>query len=305
MKRQLTYIFLLFTAITLAQNITSEEVLIKNDSIELPGTLTYTTTQSPLVIWVHGSGNVDRNGNQGDLIKGNYIKQFRGALNNENISFFSYDKRTATAKNFKFLKGILYEDLVNDVKKVVAHFKNDTRFNQIILIGHSQGSLTAMLALEDIAKYISIAGPGNTIDKTMIAQISKQNSALGEIAKAHFKELSETGKIAQVNPFLASIFSKQNLPFIASWAKYNPVNEIKKVTIPTLLINGTKDIQVKTEDAKLLHQAKPNASLVIINNMNHVLKHIEKDADNMKSYYSPDYALSKELITTIVGFIKK
>jgi len=44
---------------------------------------------------------------------------------------------------------------------------------------------------------------------------------------------------------------------------------------------------------------------VLIENMNHVLKHIEKDADNMNSYYSADFSLSEKLITTVVAFIKK
>ena len=39
--------------------------------------------------------------------------------------------------------------------------------------------------------------------------------------------------------------------------------------------------------------------------MNHVLKNIEKDSDNMNSYYSAEFKLSTELITTIVDFLKK
>ncbi len=39
--------------------------------------------------------------------------------------------------------------------------------------------------------------------------------------------------------------------------------------------------------------------------MNHVLKYIQKDEDNLSSYYSPDYKISIELIETITEFIKK
>ena len=45
--------------------------------------------------------------------------------------------------------------------------------------------------------------------------------------------------------------------------------------------------------------------MVIIENMNHVLKNIKVDADNMKSYTTPDFPISTELITTVVAFIKK
>ena len=300
MKFKFIYITLLISSVCFGQNIASEGILIKNDSIELPGTLSFTKTKTPLIIWVHGSGGVNRDGNQPQ-----YIKQFRDEINKENIAFFSYDKRTANLKNVAALKkGVIIKDFISDIEKIVNHFKNDNRFSEIILAGHSQGSLIAMMALQNVDKYISIAGAGETIDKTLIRQVTAQNIEFGKLTEKYFKELKETGEIKDVNPNLISLFAKPNQPFFASWIALNPIEEIKKVNIPTLIINGTKDIQVKIEDAKALHKAKPNAKLVIIENMNHVLKNIEKDEDNMNSYYSADYKLSKELITTIVAFLK-
>ncbi len=307
MKTKFLYLFLFVWSFTNGQSkVISEEILIKNDSIELPGTLTFTDTKTPLVIWVHGSGNVDRNGNQAGVnIKANYIKQFRDEVNKENIAFFSFDKRTATKRNIAFSKDITFDAFIEDLNIVINHFKNDNRFSKIILVGHSQGSLIAMLASKNAAKYISIAGPSTSIDKTIIQQITAQSPEFGKIAEAHFKELVETGDIKQVNPLLVSVFAKQNFAFLISWAKYNPSEEIKKLKIPVLIINGTKDLQVKIEDANALHKANPTSELVIIENMNHVLKNIEKDADNMSSYYSPDFEILKKVVTTIVAFIKK
>ena len=74
--------------------------------------------------------------------------------------------------------------------------------------------------------------------------------------------------------------------------------------MPILILNGTKDLQVTVEDANNLHNAQPNSELVIIENMNHVLKTIEKDEDNLTSYSSPDFPLSSELISAIENFIK-
>ncbi len=54
--------------------------------------------------------------------------------------------------------------------------------------------------------------------------------------------------------------------------KYDPANEIAKLKIPTLIIQGTTDLQVSVDDAKLLLDAKPASKLVIIENMNHFLK---------------------------------
>lgn len=289
-----------------SQEVTEKNLLIKNDSIELPGTLTYTKNSKNLVIWVHGSGNVDRNGNQvGANVKANYIKQFRDEINKNEIAFYSYDKRTANPKNAAFLEGVLLDDFVNDVKKVIAHFKKENTFSKITLIGHSQGSLIAMLASEKVTKYISLAGPGESIDKSITKQVTAQSAELGKTTEDHFKELKDTGDVKEVNPFLVSIFAKQNLPFIRNWMSYNPLEEIEKVKIPVLIINGTRDLQVKVTDANALKAAKKNAQLVIIENMNHVIKVIEKEEDNLKSYFSPDFKVSSELVKVITKFVNE
>ncbi|MGB0879006.1 MAG: alpha/beta hydrolase family protein [Polaribacter sp.] len=299
----LLLVFLLFfgrITISYAQ-IKTEEILINNQTIQLPGTLTYTQKKSPLIIWIHGSGGVDRNGN-----RPKYIQQFRDAINTKNIAFFSYDKRTANPKNVAFLKdGIYISDFVFDAQEVVNHFKNDKRFTKIILVGHSQGSLTAMMALKNVDTYISIAGAGETIDKILVRQVTAQSKELGKLTESYLKELKETGEIKGVDPRLLSLFAKPNQPFITSWVALNPVEEIKKVKIPTLIINGDKDLQVQISDAENLKKVKPDAELVIIKNMNHVLKDIQKDEDNLKSYYSPEYTISSELIVTILNFINK
>jgi pimeloyl-ACP methyl ester carboxylesterase len=302
MIRILTYlsISIFSIAVSLAQ-VKSEEININNMAIQLPGTLTFSSDKQPLIIWIHGSGGVNRDGNQPQ-----YINQFRKEINKNNIAFFSYDKRTANPKNVTFLQedGVLIADFVSDVKEVVNYFKNDSRFTEIILAGHSQGSLIAMLALNNVDKYISIAGAGETIDKTLVRQVTTQSAEFGKLTENYLKELKETGEIKQVDPNLMSLFAPQNQPFLASWIALNPLEEIKKVTIPALIINGNKDLQVQVLDAENLKKAKPDAQLVIIKNMNHVLKNIENDADNMKSYMSADFPISKQLIQTIVEFVK-
>ena len=293
--------FILFEISNGFSQITTQEITIQNQAIQLPGTLSYPAENSPLIIWVHGSGGVDRYGNQPQ-----YIQQFRTAVNKEKIAFFSYDKRTANPNNRAFLKeGVFFNDFILDVKEVVNHFKNDTRFNSITLVGHSQGSLTAMMALKNVDNYISIAGAGETIDKILIKQLRAQSLEYANIAKAHFKELKETGSIKEVNPNLMAIFAKPNQEFWSSWIAVDPIKALKNITIPTLIINGDKDIQVGVENASKLKAVKPNASYAIIQNMNHILKDIQKEADNIKSYNSPEFPVSKQLIETIVSFVKK
>ena len=292
-------------AVSLAQ-VKTEEVLLKNGEIELPGTLTFTQEKSPLIIWVHGSGNVDRNGNQQPMIKANYIKQFRDSINKKGIAFYSYDKRTSNLKNKEsLLKGVQFIDYASDVEKVITHFKNDKRFSKIILLGHSQGSLVAMLSAKNVHQFISVAGAGMSADKVIIKQIQEKAPFLDSITQAHFKELAKTGKIKVVNPMLLSIFAKQNQSFINSWIQYDPSIEIKKLTIPILIINGDNDLQVKVSDAEILHTSNTNSKLVIIKKMNHVLKEVNSMTENQSSYLKAGFPLSQKLVETIVNFVNQ
>lgn len=303
-------VWLAFMTLNAQSEIISEDMVLMNDSIKLPGTLTYTKSlhSQPLVIFIQGSGNPDRNGNQIALgVKANYIKMLRDSLNRNNIAFYSYDKRNVTASNIALMmkKKFVFEDLVTDAQKAISNFANDNRFSSITIIGHSQGSLVGMLSVNDhVDKYISLAGLGEPVDKAIVQQISNQSEELGATTKSHFKELKETGNVEEPNPMLLSIFAKQNLEFLKSYMNFNPENEIKKLDIPTLIINGTKDIQVSIDDAKRLHNANSNSQLELIDNMNHVLKIIEDDNDNLASYSDPKFRLSQNLVKTISDFIK-
>ena len=192
--KKLLLIFIFLPIFIFGQEIISEEVDLKNGEISLPGTLSYTKSKEkiPLVIFVHGSGNVDRNGNQLPMIKANYIAQLADSLNKKGIALYRYDKRTAVKENLDKLEGIRFEDFVADVQKAISNFSEDSRFNGIHLIGHSQGSLVAMLAANDEVKsYTSLAGPAEPISKTLVKQISAQNVELGEAAKAHLMSLKK------------------------------------------------------------------------------------------------------------------
>ena len=311
MKSIAYFLVYLITNSIIAQVVVSkEDIQIYNDSIVLPGTLKYTESKlpQPLVIFIQGSGDPDRNGNQPSYnVHADYINQLGDALSENEIAFYSYDKRNVSRENIKFLKEhYVFSDLAIDVSKVIDYFKDDSRFSSITLIGHSQGSLVGMLAInEHISKYVSLAGLGEPVDNAFVRQISNQNKELGEVARQHANELKETGDIKEINLYLVSLFGKGNHDFLIDYFKYDPSVEIKKIQIPTLIINGTKDSQVLVEDAKRLYEAQPNAEFKIVENMNHVLKDVIKEEDNMKSYNTPDYPLSETLVQILTEFIKR
>ncbi len=304
-----TYLFLLVPFWFFGQEIISEDYELYNDDIYLPGTLSYPKSDKaiPLAIFIHGSGNADRNGNQGNLANAEHIKQLADSLNANGLAFYRFDKRNATPSNIQkiVMETSTIHDLVKDVSVSINEFGKDARFSSIYLIGHSQGSLVGMLAVSDqVSGYVSLAGPGTTVDKSLIHQLKAQNPDLGRVAEEHVNELMETDTIKEVHFMLLSIFKPHNQKYLKNWMLLNPANEIQKLKIPVLIINGDSDSQVTVQDAQLLKQAKPEASLVIIKKMNHMLKTVENTTENTASYTNPNFPLSQELVGTLVEFIK-
>jgi hypothetical protein len=74
--------------------------------------------------------------------------------------------------------------------------------------------------------------------------------------------------------------------------------------MPVLIIQGNTDLQVRVKDAQLLKEALPDAKLVIIDQMNHVLKQSGIDSrSNTATYADPALPLKSELVKTIETFV--
>lgn len=298
---------LLFPIVLFAQDIKTEEIEVNS---LLKGTLFSTendTAKKPnLIILIAGSGPTNRNGNQIGM-QNNSLKYLAEAIAKDNNVAFSFDKRIITQmKAGKVDEGsLLFDDFINDVKDIIDYFKDQKKYNKIILAGHSEGSLIGMIAANGNADaFISIAGAGRTIDLIITDQVTNQAPFLRNEIEENFAQLKE-GKTFEVkNQMLASLFRESVQPYMISWIKYNPQEEIKKLTIPILIINGTKDIQIPESEAKLLHDANPKSELKIIEKMNHIFKEINEDSENLKSYSNPNLPIMEELSLSINNFIK-
>lgn len=260
-----------------------------------------------LVILIAGSGPTDRDGNQKGLAN-NSLKYVSEELAKNDIAVFSYDKRIiAQMKSGTVNEATLtFNDFITDATSVLLFFKNKKKYNKIVIAGHSEGSLIGMIAANEKADaFISLAGAGRTIDAVLVEQITKQAPFLKEETQKNLDILKRGKTFELKNPMLASIFRESIQPYMISWIQYNPQIEIAKLQMPVLIVNGTKDLQVAVSEAELLKKAKPEAELVLIENMNHICKVINgDDTENMKSYSNPDVPIATKLTSTITTFVK-
>jgi len=261
-----------------------------------------------LVIIIAGSGSPDRNGNQAGM-DNNSLRYLGERLAQNDIAAFSFDKRTIALMAAGTLseKDLSFENFIDDVKDIIAYFKAKKQYRHIIIAGHSEGSLIGMIAANGNADgFISLAGAGRTIDLILAEQIGKQAPYLKDEVEKDLAILKSGQTFKLENPALGSIFRESVQPYMISWIKYDPTQEIQKLKIPILIINGTKDMQVPVSDAELLKKAKPEAQLKIITNMNHLFKEIKTDdsAENQASYNNPNLPIVPEMVMVVNQFIK-
>jgi uncharacterized protein len=303
---------LLFSVICISQ-IRAEEVSITVNGCKLKGTLEIPKTNQPVdvVLIIAGSGPTDRDGNSTISGKSNTYKMLADLFLANGIASLRYDKRGIGASDKVNESGLLFDTYINDAVEWIKYLKNYKRFSTITVMGHSEGSLLGMIAAKrtDANKYISLCGAGKPIYTVLDEQVVTKNKLPEDMTKEFriiIDSLKQGYKVKNVRKEFMSLFRPGIQPYMISWFKYDPCNEISKLSIPVLIIGGTTDIQVEIEDAKMLSKANVNSKLAVIENMNHILKEVATNdrAINYQSYSKPELPLSAELSKKLIEFLK-
>ena len=285
-------------------------VVLHTSTGDLFGTLTLPAnfTTGPVALIIAGSGPTDRNGNN-PVMKNESLRMLAQALAVNAIASIRYDKRGIAESKaaMKSEASLRFEDYIKDAQDWIDLLKKDKRFNRVMVIGHSEGSLIGMVAAYKKADgYISIAGAGRSADKILKEQLKAQPQSVKDLSFPIIDSLVQGKTVSNVDPMLYSLFRPDVQPYIISWFRYDPQAEIKKLAMPVLVVQGTSDIQVSTQDAELLAKANPHAQLVLIDGMNHIFKNVEGDrAANIATYNNPSLPINDKLVNAIATFIKQ
>jgi len=295
--------FLFATIFALAQE---EIIVLETPTGNIEGTLLVPSKKNvPLVLIIAGSGPTDRDGNSGSL-KNNSLKMLAQGLYDNNIASLRFDKRGVAGSLSAYKSELRFEDYINDVEQWTKVLKNDSRFSSVIILGHSEGSLIGMIAAQKgmVEKYISMAGPGVTMQATLRRQLADQPPYILSMSLPIIEELEKGKTVDSVPPLINALFRPSIQPYLISCFKYDPAIEITKVKCPILIIQGTTDIQIPVNEAEILASANSNSQLVIIEGMNHILKEAEAHRLlNLQTYGDPNLELKQGLIESITKFI--
>ena len=266
----------------------------------------------PVVLIIAGSGPTDRNGNNTQGGRNDSLKKLAWRLAQNNIASVRFDKRgiaqsQPAAPDERTLN---LDQYVTDAVAWGNLLKADPRFADVFVLGHSEGALIARLAAPamDAAGVISIAGTARPVGQVLREQLQRNNMPPGLLQRSveliHTLESGRTDD--NVPEALQVIFRPSVQPYLISLLRYDPAKAFAALKMPALIIQGTHDIQVDVNDARLLKAAKPDADLALIEGMNHVMRIVPMDMKRqVQSYNDPNQRLSSELGDRIVRFITK
>lgn len=278
----------------------------------IKGTLTTPSggLKPPVVLIIAGSGPTDRDGNAPTAAgKNDSLKMLSEALKDNGFASVRYDKRgvAASVKSAPGESDLRIEDYVQDAASWLSKLASDSRFSGVVVLGHSEGSLIGMLAAQNspAAAFISMAGPGDKASTILRRQLlGRLPPELAERSEAILQSLEAGRTTSDVPTQLLSLYRPSVQPYLVSWFRYSPADEVAKLKMPCLLVQGDTDIQVAVSDVQRLHSANASCQLAVISGMNHVLKIVPADrTKQLASYGDPTLSIAPELRQVITRFL--
>ncbi|WP_459208186.1 alpha/beta hydrolase [Pseudomonas sp. MLB6B] len=267
-------------------------------------------TPPPVVLIIPGSGPTDRDGNNPASGRVDNLKRLALLLAKQHIASVRYDKRGVAASQpaTPDERDLSVERYVADAVAWGRQLRADPRFGPLIIVGHSEGALIASLAAEDAgaSAVITLAGSGRPIAQVLREQLAKRLNPADMLRGNLLLDRLQAGQTSLDVPRpLRQAFRPSVQPYVISLLRQDPAAAFGRLKIPALIVQGRNDVQVEVLDAEKLQAAKPDAQLVLIDGMNHMLRISPRDMSEQRdSYSNPELPLARELGERVVAFIR-
>lgn len=296
----------------------NEPISTTHEAVSAPlyGTLEGSLGSGEPVVLIHpGSGPTDRDGNSPQGIKAATYRLLADELAKDGISSVRIDKRGMfeSAAAIPDPNQVTVDDYVRDIESWADTIIARNGGGCVWLLGHSEGGLHVMAAAaKDPSRYcglLLVASVGRSPAEVLRAQIASNpaSAPLLPQVNAIIEKLvaGETVGAGEIHPALVPLFGPQVQGFVASLFRQEPAELILAHDLPTLILNGRSDLQTPDTDAEALAEARPDATLVLLGGVNHVLKEVPDDdrASNIATYTDPDLPLAPGVADAISAYV--
>jgi uncharacterized protein len=283
----------------------ADESKVRIGAIDAVLTIPADVERPPVALLIAGSGSIDHDGN-GPQMKPATLKKLSEQLVARKIATLRYDKRGAGGwrPEFGAPQDFRFKDFVDDAASLVGYLRDGGKFSGVIVVGHSEGGLVAILTARRVPvdRLVLLTTAARRQGDLVKAQLEKQLApdVMAPIAKAI--DAIMAGQIVDPPPPGLSIPPSMQ-PGIASAFTEDPIDPLKKIDQPILIVGGGRDRQVARYDFIALSTASPAAKTLWLPDMNHMLVDVTDEADDLAAYNQPERALDPALIDQLAAFI--
>jgi pimeloyl-ACP methyl ester carboxylesterase len=282
----------------------------------LAGTFVDADKGAPVVLIIPGSGPTDRDGNNKLGVTAAPYRMLAEGLAARGVSSVRIDKRGMFGSKGAIAdpNKVTIADYAADAHAWVAQARKTTGMSCVWLLGHSEGGLIALAAAQrptGICGVITVSGPGRRLGDVIREQLNSNpaNAPILEVALDTLGKV-ESGQAvdsATLPAALQLLFHNDVQPFMRDLLSHDPAKLAESLSVPLLVVQGDRDIQVTNDDAKRLAAAQPKAKLVILTGVNHVLKAVPADdrAANIATYADPSLPVAPAVVDAVADFVKR
>lgn len=282
----------------------------------LAGTMLDVGTKAAVVLMIPGSGATDRDGNSPNGLTAGSLRLLAEALASKGVSSVRIDKRGMFGSKAAIADAnkVTIGDYVTDTHNWVAAIRKQTGAKCVWVLGHSEGALVALASAQKpdgICGVILVSGAGRKLGEVIREQLraNPANALVLDSAMAALDALEkgEHVDVSAMHPALQKLFAPQVQDFLIDVFRHDPAKLAASLTVPLLIVQGQRDMQVSTADARALAAAQPKAELVLIPRMNHVLKDVDSDDSgaNFATYSDSSLPVDQAIVDAIASFVKR
>ena len=270
-------------------------------------------SHGPVVLIIPGSGAIDRDGNSPAGVFAAPYRLLAEGLAARNVTSVRIDKRgfAGSAGATPDGNAVTIPDYVTDVNAWITVILQRTHASCVWLLGHSEGGLVALAAARSsrVCGLILVSAAGRPMGELVREQLKANpaNAPLLDQALPAIDALEAGKKVdaATLPAPLLRLFDPRVQGFLISVFSYDPAQLLSDYKKPVLIVQGLRDIQVSEADAQLLKKADPAATLVLLPDVNHVLKSVTSDdlRANFATYGNSSLPLAPGVVDAIDAFL--
>lgn len=214
------------------------------------------TGRLPAVLLLSGSGPHDRNGNPPRTeLQWNFLHSIAMDLAARGIASLRYDDRGVAASSGSFADAG-FADLASDAASALHYLasRDDVDVGRLGVIGHSEGALIAAKLAEveagtSIASLVLIGAPAEPLDRMLLSQVRRRLGERGKDARdadrilARMRAFFEHVRLSRGDVLVWRGRSRR-VRWLREHLEVDPLKLFGKVSCPTLVVQGEKDLQV-------------------------------------------------------------